>query len=141
MGRYLDLARQTIEETLGALPSTSTNSKNDNTASYASQEAEPVPLIVDGSEKSAISERTSELRSSLAGERCIHKLPPDKCAVCSGYVRWLIAGGEPRLAEACRNPKVARHRYWRLRDGGLTEEPRERGNVEGGVDGGEGVGS
>jgi hypothetical protein len=55
---------------------------------------------------------------------CIHALPPDGCAVCNGYVRWLIAGGDTRLAEARRNPEVARHRYWRLINGGLTEDPR-----------------
>ncbi len=43
--------------------------------------------------------------------RCIHGLTEDSCAVCSGYVRWLIAD-EGRVLEAYRDPEGARRRYW-----------------------------
>jgi hypothetical protein len=45
---------------------------------------------------------------------CIHDLHPDRCAVCNGYARWLIAGGAERIQEAGRDPAAARRRYWRL---------------------------
>jgi hypothetical protein len=124
VGRYLDLARQTTDETSTPFPSTSINSRKNSGVSYGSQEAEPVPLVAGGSETSEPSERRSEPHSSLVVYRCIHEVPPDDCAVCNGYVRWLIARGNTRLAEARTNPEVARHRYWRLIKGGLADETR-----------------
>ena len=43
--------------------------------------------------------------------RCIHRLTEEECAVCSGYVRWLITD-EDRVLEAYRDPEGARRRYW-----------------------------
>ncbi len=49
--------------------------------------------------------------------RCIHDNAPDACAVCSGYVRWLSAGGDGRVAEAQRDPEAARRAFWRSMKG------------------------
>jgi hypothetical protein len=50
--------------------------------------------------------------------RCIHSTTPDKCAVCSGYVRWL-GSDEARLSRAQRDPEAARREFWReVRGGG-----------------------
>jgi hypothetical protein len=43
---------------------------------------------------------------------CIHNTEPDKCAVCSGYVRWLIED-EGRLRRAEASPEEVRREFWR----------------------------
>jgi hypothetical protein len=43
--------------------------------------------------------------------RCIHNTTPDKCAVCSGYVRWL-GSDEARLSRAQRDPEATRREFW-----------------------------
>lgn len=47
---------------------------------------------------------------------CIHNLDPEACAVCSGYVRWLIED-EARISAAESNPGVTRQLYRKI----LTE--------------------
>ncbi len=44
--------------------------------------------------------------------RCIHRNTPDECAVCSGYVGWLIED-EARLRRAQANPEGTRREFWR----------------------------
>lgn len=48
--------------------------------------------------------------------RCIHGMASDECAVCIGYVDWLIAD-EDRLRRARANPEAARREFWRTRKG------------------------
>lgn len=55
----------------------------------------------------------SERRSGEVSTRCIHGATVTECALCSGYARWLIAGGDERIAEARRNPEAARRTFWR----------------------------
>ena len=43
---------------------------------------------------------------------CIHGSTADKCAVCSGFVRWLIAD-EDRFTRGQSNPEVVRREFWR----------------------------
>jgi hypothetical protein len=45
---------------------------------------------------------------------CIHGLTENTCAVCSGFVRWLI-GDEDRMRLLFRDPEQARRMYWRTR--------------------------
>jgi hypothetical protein len=45
--------------------------------------------------------------------RCIHGATEERCAVCSGYVRWLTAD-EERLSRAQNNPEAVRREFWRL---------------------------
>lgn len=46
-------------------------------------------------------------------DRCIHEMASGTCAVCSGYVRWLIAG-EERLRRAQAGPEAVRREYGEL---------------------------
>jgi hypothetical protein len=48
--------------------------------------------------------------------RCMHGLTEDRCAVCSGYVRWLIAGGDSRITRAFEDPEGMRREYWQRRE-------------------------
>src|SRR5215218_9860607 len=41
---------------------------------------------------------------------CIHNVDQETCAVCSGYVRWLIED-EARLSAARSNPGTTRRQY------------------------------
>lgn len=43
---------------------------------------------------------------------CIHGTTADRCAVCSGYARWLAAD-ESRLRAAQSNPATVRREFWR----------------------------
>ncbi len=47
-----------------------------------------------------------------ASVRCIHDMPSDECAVCSGYARWLIED-EGRLRRAQADPEGVRREFWR----------------------------
>jgi TubC N-terminal docking domain len=64
---------------------------------------------------SAGGEGTTPLRPYAvnAVNRCIHETEPERCAVCNGYARWLIAGGDARIDKARHNTEAARRRYWR----------------------------
>jgi len=48
---------------------------------------------------------------------CIHNVDPEACAVCSGYVRWLIED-DARLSAARSNPEATRRRYRETLEGG-----------------------
>lgn len=60
---------------------------------------------------------TNLARRERAAVQCIHRLNPDECAVCSGYVRWLIAD-EERFRRAQSNPEAMRREFWCLVRGG-----------------------
>ena len=47
-----------------------------------------------------------------AAVSCIHGMTRDACAVCSGYVRWLIED-EGRLRRAEARPEEVRREFWR----------------------------
>jgi hypothetical protein len=47
---------------------------------------------------------------------CIHGLKEDECAVCSGYVRWLIAD-ENRVRRAMPDPEGVRQEFWEYVNG------------------------
>jgi hypothetical protein len=49
---------------------------------------------------------------------CIHSVTQDECAVCSGYVRWLIED-DARISAARSNPEAARRRHREMLEGGL----------------------
>jgi hypothetical protein len=50
---------------------------------------------------------------------CIHNVEPEECAVCSGYVRWLIED-DARLSAARSNPEATRRRYQETLEGGAS---------------------
>ena len=92
--------------------------------------------VPEGREKGVTNLRTTNLTNLSAGEevwvatppdphrytklahkaaervRCIHAALPEDCAVCSGYVGWLIAD-EGRLRRATSNREEARREFWR----------------------------
>jgi len=65
---------------------------------------------VDSIESTAPTLRHTTLTTFSA--RCLHGLAEDVCAVCSGYVRWLIAGGDARINRAFKDPEGMRREYW-----------------------------
>ena len=69
-------------------------------------------LLQDRGEPGETSE-SSERRSAEVPLHCLHGTTVVECALCSGYARWLIAGGDARISEARRNPDAARRAFWR----------------------------
>jgi len=65
----------------------------------------------EGCEIGATNLRTTNL-TNLTEVPCIHGTTEDRCAVCSGYVRWLVAD-EGRLRAAQNNPEIVRREFWR----------------------------
>lgn len=55
---------------------------------------------------------TNLSRKECAPVCCIHNTQPDECAVCSGYVRWLIAD-ENRIRRMQANPEAVWREFWR----------------------------
>jgi hypothetical protein len=64
----------------------------------------------EGRDKGATNLRTTNL-TNLTAVACIHGMTEDRCAVCSGYVRWLVAH-EGRLRAAQNNPEIVRREFW-----------------------------
>ena len=87
MGKYTSLAQRISEEELRKTSS---------------------PVVPPPSEDTA----RTPLRPNAVNAviRCIHRLTEDSCAVCSGYVRWLIAN-ERSLRRAQANPEATRREY------------------------------
>jgi hypothetical protein len=44
------------------------------------------------------------------GVPCVHRTTAEKCALCSGYVRWLIAD-ESRILRARQSPEAVRREF------------------------------
>jgi hypothetical protein len=144
MVRYTELARRLREQEPQVGGSTSTtnilnvnihsihtggDSEKDKPSSARPEDTLEGSLPVDlahsstsGNENDALEacEHSTPLRGDAvnAVNRCIHELHPDRCAVCSGYARWLIAGGEKRMREAHNSPEGSRRLYWQLIEGG-----------------------
>ena len=104
MGKYTSLARQLREEehskeVLGG-KSVKMNTMSIDTGSHT-------PDRPDGG--------TTPLRPYAVNAvvRCIHGKASEECAVCSGYARWLMAGGSGRIEKARRNPEAAPREFWR----------------------------
>jgi hypothetical protein len=53
------------------------------------------------------------------GVTCIHGMTHVACAVCSGYVRWLIED-EARISAARSDPEAARRQYRKTLVGGVS---------------------
>ena len=112
MGKYTSIAKRLREEE-DHRKTALTKGKSNNSVNSVSIESVGPPVVP-----------TSDTATRLRGDAvnavndCIHDLPPDRCAVCNGYARWLIAGGEERLTEARSSPESSRRLYWRLIEGG-----------------------
>ena len=129
MGRYLDIATSstqvqrhdsTDDKGLGGFAASKNGNAGDrsNTGDdgavffVADQRQRNRRLLADRGEPGEISE-SSERRSGEISLRCIHGTTVSVCDLCSGYARWLIAGGDARIAEARSNPEAARRAFWR----------------------------
>jgi hypothetical protein len=120
MGKYTSLARTLRREPEGGKPKEDKGSSQKNTCVNINNNDEIIgsnPLA--GSSGSVTTIRPTTLttltldeKDETAGVVCIHNVEPEQCAVCSGYVRWLIEG-EGRLRRATANPEEARREFWR----------------------------
>lgn len=52
------------------------------------------------------------LRAGDPDVTCIHETTVDRCAVCSGFVRWVIAD-DARMNRAQVDPEAVRQEFWR----------------------------
>jgi hypothetical protein len=66
----------------------------------------------------------TDKNSKIAGG-CIHEMDEDSCALCSGYVSWLIED-EARLSKARRDPAGVRAEFEHLR---AKEAAKDRGQA------------
>lgn len=87
MGKYTSLARLPEEprpQKKGVVPMI------DNTYKHS------ILIETDKNSVDSPSDSATPLRPYAVNAviRCIHRLPSEACAVCSGYVRWLIADEE-----------------------------------------------
>jgi hypothetical protein len=103
MGKYTSLARNLEEEVhnteVSNNKSVKINNINNDTASYPVGTLAPTDTPLRGNAVNAVNP-------------CIHKTTEDRCAVCSGYVRWLVADKE-RLRAAQAHPESTRREFWR----------------------------
>ncbi len=114
MGKYTSLARNFEEnrpqKEVGNAPLSKNNIKI-NTIEETKKTSPVAP----------IGDTTTPLRSYAVNAvvRCIHSTTPDRCAVCSGYVRWL-GSDEARLLRAQRDLEAVRREFWREVRGGAS---------------------
>ncbi len=114
MGKYTSLARN-LEESRPQVKGGNTRLSNTNVKINTIEKTEqlsPVPPIKD---------TATPLRGYAVNAvvRCIHNTTPDRCAVCSGYARWL-GSNEARLLRAQRDPEAVRREFWREAKGGAS---------------------
>jgi hypothetical protein len=120
MGKYTSLARKFREdEPQEEKPISVEGNKSVNISSSYKVISKEHP---DHNTQTATNLRTTNLTNlmrvaSVEPLRCIHGVTSDECAVCSGFVRWLIAD-EARYQRAQRNPEAARREFWRTVGGG-----------------------
>lgn len=82
--------------------------------------------LVDKSSGSITTLRPTTLTTLIPDERdeidekalviCIHNVDQETCAVCSGYVRWLLEE-DARLSAARSNPEATRRQYRKTLEG------------------------
>ncbi len=100
----------TANNTAATLPDNDTNLRTTNLTNLTEQAG---VNSVDTPSDVATPLRPYAVNAVNADIRCIHRLPSEACAVCSGYVRWLIAD-EERVRRAQNNPEAVRREFWRL---------------------------
>ncbi len=122
MGKYTNLARKFREDepqeaqpaSVGRNKSVNIYSKHDVVSKgQAAGESQPTTNL-----------RTTNLTnlippSSVASLRCIHGMASDECAVCSGFVRWVVVD-EDRFRRMQQDPEAARREFWRTVRGGAS---------------------
>ncbi len=130
MGKYTSLARAlreepeeaTFEKDKGSAQRNTYVNINSKDKSINSNSTVGSSGIVTTLRPTTLTTLKNEAQSEKAEKArviCIHELEPEECAVCSGYVRWLIED-EARLRAAHRNPERMRRRYRESLKGGTA---------------------
>ena len=123
MGKYTSLARTLRSEPEGAKPGEDKGSSHTNTCVNIHNKDKTIDSNPPAESSGSVTTiRPTTLTTLILDEMdetdenaavvCIHNIEPEECAVCSGYVRWLIEG-EGRLRRATANPEEARREFWR----------------------------
>jgi hypothetical protein len=121
MGKYTSLARALRNEPEGAASSKDKGSSQKNTYVNIHDIGKSIDSnLANEASGSAATLRPTTLTTLILDEKgetdekplvvCIHNVGPEECAVCSGYVRWLIED-DVRLSAARSNPEATRERY------------------------------
>jgi|SRR5215208_1329890 hypothetical protein len=130
MGKYTSLARTLRDEPEGAKPREDKGSPQKN--KYVNIDNNDKGIGSNPpteSNRSVTTLRPTTLTTLILNEKdetgekapvvCIHNIEPERCAVCSGYVRWLIED-DARLSAARSNPEATRRRYQETIEGGAS---------------------
>jgi hypothetical protein len=121
MGKYTSIARAFRDEPEGTESRENKgNSQNNIHVNTNNIDKSIDSNLVDEATGSVTTLRPTTLTTLIPGEKdeidkkalviCIHNVDQETCAVCSGYVRWLIED-EARLSAARSNPSTTRRQY------------------------------
>jgi hypothetical protein len=126
MGKYTSLARTLRNELVEAKSREDKGSSQKNTyvnINNTDKSIDSSPLVEPS--VTVTTPRPTTLTTLIPDEKgekapviCIHRLTQDECAVCSGYVRWLIED-DARISAARSNPEAARRWHREMLEGGL----------------------
>jgi hypothetical protein len=123
MGKYTSLARTLRDGPEATQPGEDKGSSQKNTCVNINNKDKTIDSNLPAESSGRVTTlRPTTLTTLILDEKeetdekasvvCIHNVEPEECAVCSGYVRWLIEG-EGRLRRARANPEEARREFWR----------------------------
>jgi hypothetical protein len=132
MGKFTSLARTLRSEPEGAKPGEDKGSSRKNICVNINNNDKGIDSNPPAESSGSVTTlRPTTLTTLIPGENdendgngekapviCIHNVGPEACAVCSGYVRWLIED-DARLSAAQSNPEDTRRRYRETLEGGL----------------------
>jgi len=121
MGKYTSIARTLRDEPEGTKSRENKgNSQNNIHVNTNNIDKSIDSNLVDEATGSVTTLRPTTLTTLIPVEKdeidkkalviCIHNVDQETCAVCSGYVRWLIED-EARLSAARSNPGTTRRQY------------------------------
>jgi hypothetical protein len=130
MGKYTSLARTLRNELEDAESREDKGSSQNNIyVNIDNIDKSMVSNLVDESSGSMTTLRPTTLTTLIPDEKdeidekalviCIHNVDQETCAVCSGYVRWLIED-DARLSAARSNPEATRRQYRKTLEGGQS---------------------
>ena len=130
MGKYTSLARTLRNELVKAKSREDKGSSQKNAYVNINNIDKSIDSnLVDEATGSVTTLRPTTLTTLIPGEKdeidkkapviCIHNVDQETCAVCSGYVRWLIED-DVRLSAARSNPEATRRRYQETIEGGAS---------------------
>ena len=130
MGKYTSIARTLRNEPEDAESREDKGSSQNNIYVNINNIDESINSnLVDKSSGSITTLRPTTLTTLIPDERdeidekalviCIHNVDQETCAVCSGYVRWLLEE-DARLSAARSNPEATRRQYRKTLEGGQS---------------------